>query len=580
MRMNRGMLGKQTEKDVISLDIGRDSIKMLKGIKREGKICLSNFASQKHFALENRPDLLSQDIYELLGSVVDAKKIKRAKIYSTIAGRKLCVRTVKLPVMPEEELYQAVRSKIRKYVSSDLDQVIFSFSVLGETQEKGVRRLEVVFAAIQKKLFDEYLQVFKLADVEPRIVTSACFSGWNLVRETNLDQGASSLMLVNIESHETDLTVYRRGRFIFTRSISTGGRDFIDTLNGQSQLSLDNPRDAKLVWGLGDEADSLEPTKKANVMKVRELLQTEANVLCKEIELTADHYYQIMHGKRIDKCIVLGEYSQIAGLLDFLKERLEVPVEGLQVPDEKLQLFMDKAEEFKKDCSVYTQALGALLVGPKDINLVAHLRRQAKKEMRSIKYFAPSKMTTVAIGVFIFLALSIFLFLKGINFYYQRQIKSYEIRQDKLQNQTMQLMQIKRKMDILDFEKKLYLQLIKEHPAYPVIIAEICQAIPSEEIVLDKLEFSSGQKRARSGPGPSPVKFTITGRVTGEDATGQEATNFVLALEQSGYFENISLTVDRGRGGRLDRREASEQEIERSNFVIDGVLRTNKLEER
>lgn len=577
------MSGKNPERTIISLDIGSGSIKMVKGAEKEQRICVFDFACRKYPAGKGAVDLVSQHILELLTSVADAKQIRKARIHSTISGKKLCIRVVKLPVMPEEEINQAIRSKIRKYISSDLEQVIFSFSVLGEIQEKGIKRLEVVFAAVQKTVFDEYLQFFKLTGIEPEAITSACFSGWNLVRETGLNKGVTSLLLINIETHETDLTVYRENRFVFTRNISIGDRDFTDILKGQSRWSLDEPEDIKLLWGLGEQARPLEEKERADVMKIREHLQNEAAIFCKEIELTAHHYYQIAHGKKIDKCVILGEGSRIAGLIDFLKQKLEIPVEALHIPDAKLELSMDKREEFKRNLPLYTQSLGALLIGPDDINLLTPMRPQTKKGIYPIRLSALSRMTTVVIIVSMFLGLIIFTFLKGLNLYYQFQIKSYKIKRDKFQERTVQLMQIKRKMDILDLEKRLYRHLIKDHPAYPVIIAEICKAIPSEKIVLDELKFYSTQKKVRSLKDFSPIKFIIAGGVLGTDAADSETTRFILALEQSGYFENISLAIqtgvspsdalfDRGFADRSAGRELLEEES-KSSFIIDGIVK-------
>lgn len=558
---------------VIGLDIGSDSIRMIKGMKSEDKICVLDYALRRYPAGDYRPDLVSQHIHELLTSVVGAKKIKKATIHSIISGRKLCIRVVKLPVMPQAELHQAIRSKIRKYVSPDLAQVKFSFSVLGQTQEKDIKKLDVLFMAIEKTFFDEYLQFFKATGVQPEVISSACFSGWNLIRELGLDKEVASLMLINIDGQATDLTVYREGRFVFTRNISMGARDFTDKLRGQARWSLEREEDIKLLWGLEKEGRPLEAAEEATFMKIRKPLQGEADIFCKEIELTAHHYYQISHGKRIDKCIVLGEGSGIGGLVDFLRQKLEVPVEGLHVPDAKLELPIDKREELKRNLPLYTQALGALLIGPDDINLLAQMRPKAKKVMLPGKLFAlpkmaAPKMTTGAVIVLISLGLIIFAFLKGFNLYYRHQIKSYKIRQDKSQDRTMQLTQIKQKMDILDFEKKIYLRLIKEHPAYPVIIAEICKAIPSERIVLDEVKFYSEQKKTPPPKAPLPIKFTITGGALGEDARDSDVTRFVLALERSGYFEDISVRI-KGRAGR----EPLEAEVAGLSFVIDGIIR-------
>jgi Tfp pilus assembly PilM family ATPase len=509
------MHSKQSDRIIISLDIGSESIKVIKGLKQGGEIRVLDFACQKYPIQEATPNLVSHYIYELLTSVVDVKRIKKARVHATISGRKLCVRVVKLPVMPVDEVQQAIKSQIRKFVSPDLEQVVFSFSILREIQEKDVNKLEVVFVAIQKHSFDEYLQLFKLVGVKPEVITSACFCGWNLVRQTDLDKDTSSLMLINIEAQDTDLTVYRDGRFVFTRNISIGVKDFADI---------------------------------------------KVDLFCKEIELTANHYYQITHGKRIDKCIVLGEGSQIKGLLKALNQNLEISLQALCISDIKQTLTINKREEFAKNLPLYTQSLGALLISSNDINLLAQIKPQLRKGISALKFLALPKMTVLAIIMFVSLALIIFILLKGTNLFYQYQIKSYKMKQDKLQNRALQLMRIKQKMDILDFEKQLYARLIKRYPTYLAFIAQICQAISNGGIVLNELEFHSDQIETGSSERLSMTRFSMKGKILEKDTPESEITRFVLALEQSDYFENISVVMERAKKKGL-------------NFVIDGMAR-------
>ena len=524
------MWRKKANKTIIGLDIAASSIKMVQASKEAGKIRVLGFGRREFSASEANPDFLSRKVQELLGGI---KELKRASIHAVVSGRKLIIRVVKLPVMPEGEISQAIKSMIRKYVSQDLEQLEFAFSVLGETQEKGIKKLDVAFMAIQKNLLNQYRQFFKLTGAEPQAVSSACFSEWNLIKKAGLDQDAASLMLIDIEAEQTDLAVYREGRFIFTRNISIGRRDLAKE---QAQLSPE-----------------------------------QAEVFSKEIEMTAHHYYQITHGNRIDKCILLGEGSQIAGLVDFLKQKLEIPVVNFFLSDAQLELPQEGAEEFKRNLPLYTQALGALLISPNDINLLVQERKQFKKSLfPAVKSFAFPRTAFAAGVIFASLLLSLFVIFKGTNLYYQHRIKASKIRREQLQGLTIKLMQIKRKADILDFEKKLYLQLTKERSRYPLIIARICQAIPSEKTVLDELSFNSIRERRGPAESLSRVQFNIQGRVLGQEALNQETTNFVLALEQSGYFDNISVSMNEEMQAR---GQVKEEIAEHLGFAVNGIVR-------
>ncbi|MFH1622235.1 MAG: pilus assembly protein PilM [Candidatus Omnitrophota bacterium] len=548
---------KKKQKDtgiILSIDIGSDAVRLVQGVKLKGGISILDFA-QKSFLTECPPEELIINIQKALSSIFSSKKLNKETVHTIISGRKLCIRVITLPVIPEQELRVAVRSKVRKYVAPEVDEVHFQYSILGEKFEGGVKKIEVMFVAIQKSFFDDYLRLFAPLDIHPQLITSVCFGGWDLVRFLGLHKSVSSIMLVNINGQETDLTVYKDERFIFTRNIAIGVKEIIDTVKENNPLDMQSPA----------------------------LIQRQLDILCKEIELTSTHFYQIMHGQRIDKCIVLGEGGNVRKLIDYLKQKIEIPVSTLEITPTQLQIPKDKNEEFRKNISIYSRSLGALLSEPDEINLIGKIKK--KKVVAAMQSLVSStKLKNVVIII-----ISIIAFLYGslqlINFYYKGRIAVLKKRQSSSQEMVAQLMKVKRTVDTLEAKKNIYLKLTKEYPSYLVIIDQISQAIPSESIVLDELDFTSGATASRLGRGSqsetAQVKFSIRGRMVSKDMTGSDVTHFVSALEQSGYFENVSVVI-KGRSPvpgegfdslePTDRRSAQGIITEEVSFIIDGYL--------
>ena len=509
------MLRKQDDKTILGIDIGSDAVRVVRGMKQKGGITILDFA-QKGFLTECPADALIRNMQEALSSLVDAKKIKSERVHATISGRKLCIRVITLPVMPAQELRQFIKAKICKYVSSDIDEIYFQSFVLGEKYEAGIKKLEIMFVAMQKSVFNDYLRLFAPFNMQPQLITTSCFGGWNLIRHLGLYRPVTSVMLINIDGQETDLTVYRDERFVFTRNISIGAKEFIDMAKK------------------GGASEAQPPS----------LSLQQVDILCKEIELTSNHYYQIEHGQRIDQCFVLGEGCNVLGLIDFLKQKTDIPLSALQIPAAQLELSKDKSEEFRKNAAVYAQSLGALLSEPDGVNLIG---RQAKKmgKVAQVKQILISLTKTKAMAIILIAGVLLYGTFKGINLYYKREIFLLKRRQVSLEDKAVQLMGVKRMMDTLEPKKKIYHQLKKDYPSYLMIIDQICQAIPSKHIVLDELSLATGQRGGSPSSNPQyasgEIKFSITGRLVGEGITGFEVTQFVSALEQGGYFENVSV---------------------------------------
>jgi type IV pilus assembly protein PilM len=565
MKQTKNKVKKAISKPVVSINVETDLVSLVAGIQKEGKIQILDFACRKNTSGEQTADTISRDIHDLLNSSL-IKKLKKPVFHSTISGRKLCVRVLRMPVMPRSELALAIRPKVFKYISPETDGVISRFNILGEVREKDVKKLEVVFAAVHKSPLNEYLQLFKAINVKPAVITSPCFSEWNLVREFGLNRGATSFMLVDVESQDTELTIYRENRFVFTRNISIGSRDFTDIIKGHPRLSLDKATDIKLFLATASQADSSKTDEEEYLVEIRKRLQNEADVLYKEIELTVHHYYQLTHGNRVDKCVLLGPGSRIKGLVEFLKRRLEIPAHELILPDTQLDLPSGRALEFKDELPFYAQALGALFARPEDINFAPKGRVFSLKFGRQLRFLsAPTKNARVALA-FASLGMIMLILVKGLNFYYKFKIKYYKRVRNSFEERTLRLVDLRRKGDILGHGKKTFVELNSLYPAYAPIIAKICDAIPSEKLILSKLNFLRPKKDA------STIRFTITGKILGEDVESSEITGFVSALENSGYFQNPALSIQKKTSfgqGQVQPDEANEL-----SFVIDGAVKT------
>jgi len=548
----------KSKKILIGVDIGSDFIKIVKGSRQRGKIFVDDFGFRKYQSQASKPGLATGQFSDLLSSMMGEKEIKKAQFYASISSSKVCIRVVNLPVIPQNELYQAVGAKVRKYVSPDLEKVVFNFKVLGETQEKGSKKLEVIFVAVQKSSFNNYFRIFESINVDPTVITASCFSLSNIIRETGLDSQRASLMLLNIENQESDLTVYKRGKFVFTRNIPIGVKNFTDILEQESHRLLQKVDDVNAIWVPGKQLDNEAEKQDSPSNKILELLQAEARALCKEIELTSNHYYQVTHGEKINKCIILGEGSQISGLVTFLQDNAGVTFDTLKIGHDKIQIAADKKEEFDKNMIVYSQALGVLWTGPQDINLATQFKPEIKKGIRPETLVTFLKSNVVFVG-FVGLGLIILALMKGIGLYYQVQIDSCKSKLEKLREQKFKIIDINRKMDVLNFKRSLYVQLKKQYPAYHYIITEIFQSIPSGRITLDNLVFET--RDARGGP-----IFTIEGSVIGLDVSRTEVTQFVLMLEETGLFEDISHST------KDDIYERGEEgtEAEIIKFTING----------
>ena len=397
------------------------------------------------------------------------------------------------------------------------------------------------------------------------------------MRAAGLSKDASSLLLINIDRHATDLTVCSENQFLFTRNISLGSSDITEILKEQGQLLVENPEKIKQLWFVKEHEAAVVSPKERAMLEAGKRLQHEGTMLYKEVELTTSHYYQITHGGKIDKCIIFGEVVGNIGLLDFLKEKIDIPIEDFRLPA-SVTLAKEKEKEFVDLIPEYVHTLGAVFADPDFINLVSASSSKAKETGRGAALQSSSKIVPLAIFIFVALIIGIFGWIKGFNHYYKNQISAFKAKQTQLEQTTMQLMQVKKKMEVVESEKELYQFLSQRSPAYSTFILEICKAIPGENIVIDDLGIKNTQKPESFSreKDPAPLTFTLKGRVVGGVSKSDQATAFVLALEKSGYFENISININdqpRAQNNRgFDKNAGTQQSSEELSFSMDGNI--------
>jgi len=541
--------------EIISIDAHTDYLKVVRAGKLRDKIIIRQFGHKRLFSQEKTYAHFADKLRELLRECgVEEKRIKKSNMQLILSGSEVCVRVIKLPVMPKEEVAQAVKAKIKEVVSYPLEEMVFDFSILGESQERGANKFDIVFIAIQKNILFQYLDIFRAIGAEPRLVTSTCFCEWNLIKALGEEYFSLSVITISTGYTDTDISVFKEGKLIFTRNIPFGERDFIEALKHELNIAWEEAEEIKREYGLSGEISSEK--YQFSSAQIQAIMEKQADILFKEIDLTSHHYYQITHGGGVDKYILLGSVTQIKGLKEFLFHRLDMPVEEISIPEEIFQAEADIQENFRKQASFYHQNLGGMLAYPGNINLVSFGQKKTKYKIPLFKFRPAPELNLTNYIIFgaLSLVIIIFAFLKIQNIYYTNQIKANKVKCEQLQDRLYKALRLNRELEYLEVKKGLYAQLQGKNIFYPQIIFEIYKAIPEGKIFLEQIQISSQ-------PGTENA-VTITGLVHDPDYS---ATAFMLALEKSGYFEGLSLNTNPAR-----------REMTGLGFVIRGKLRNKK----
>ena len=313
------MFGKR--KSVAGLDIGSSSIKM---IELTGK---GNNLSLVSVGFENLPadTIIDGQIMELnvvsdvIQSVCSNHQVTATNVVTGVSGHSVILKNIVLPSMSREELEESIDWHAEEHIPYDLADVSLDYQVTAETPDSTL----VMIAACKRERIDNIKQAIQLAGKTPVVIDVDTFALQNCY-EVNYQPSENDVVtLLNIGASTMNVNIVKGTRSLFTRDITVGGSQFTDVL--QRSLGLDFKQAEAMKRGIPGAADGIEEKS------IVPLMNNVTEIVAMEIQKTFDFYRATTEDKEtvVQKILISGGGSKLAGLAEELSQRLELPVEVL-----------------------------------------------------------------------------------------------------------------------------------------------------------------------------------------------------------------------------------------------------------
>ena len=309
------------KKSVAGLDVGSSSVKV---VELEGKMNSLNLVS---LGFENLPDntIVDGQIMELntvsdvIQNVCNDHQIKAPQVVTGVSGHSVIVKNIVLPPMSRDELEESIDWHAEEHIPYDLADVSLDYHITAENAEA----TSVLIAACKRERIDNLKQVIQFAGKQPVIIDVDTFALQNCY-EVNYQPSENDVVtLLNIGASTMNVNIVQGNRSLFTRDITVGGSQFTDVL--QRSLGLSYQQAEAVKRGVPDAAEGVE--EKA----IEPLMDNVMEMVAMEIQKTFDFYRATSEdgGVPVQKILISGGGSKLAGLPEELSTRLELPVEVL-----------------------------------------------------------------------------------------------------------------------------------------------------------------------------------------------------------------------------------------------------------
>jgi type IV pilus assembly protein PilM len=258
------------------------------------------------------------------------------KVRLGIANQRVVVRTLRLPAIENpEELSAAVRFAAQEQIAMPLDQAVIDHRVVGGVGaiDGAAPQVDVIVVAARRDMIASSLKPLRDAGLEPVGVDLSAFGmiralgGAQAAAQPSGDApGAPSVVLYCNFGDVTNLAVAKGRSCLFTRVSPAGLEDAAAGLASTTGLLPEHARQWMDHVGLERPVEEIAGDP-AIVAKARESIENGATALLDELRLSLDFYAAQEAAAPVERVVLCGPGSVIAGIATRMEPVLGLPIE-------------------------------------------------------------------------------------------------------------------------------------------------------------------------------------------------------------------------------------------------------------
>lgn len=311
----------------IGLEMGPDRLNLVQMELVAGRPCIRAIASLPYPC--PREELQPQRLKSLLKQAYALQPFKGRRVVSCLPAEQLKIITVSYRCGEGQADAAAIVAELRERLKGELDGMVVDFMNLRQEETDAGQRDALVALAPRDKVM-AYLDLLTGAGLEvdaldigpaalARLVSHA-----GALNTTEFAQ-APNMLLVNFGADSSFLTVIWGRRLLLDRAVGFSENRMLACL----KKVLDMPEDLamRLLYETPPSIVNGSPDEASQMMA--EVLRPEIAPLVHEINKTLVYMASRTRGKLVDRIFLSGRAACYPGILNILREKLNIPVEML-----------------------------------------------------------------------------------------------------------------------------------------------------------------------------------------------------------------------------------------------------------
>ena len=304
---------------VWAIDIGNNSLKALHLSDASGTVEVIGFDNIQHGKILNGSGIKEAERDELIAltlrQFVSNNNLGKEDIIVSVPSQNSFARFVKLPPVEQKRIPEIVSFEAAQQIPFDINDVQWDWQLM-EQSEDGENKVGIF--AIKNDIVTEALEHYSRENIQVNQVQMASMALYNYVLYDRPELAKSenrATVILNIGAENTDLVIWTKST-VWQRCIPMGGNAFTKAISDAFKLNFEKAEKLKRTAPMSKYA--------------RQILQAMKPVftdLASEIQRSLGFYTSSNQNIKLTKVIALGGGTKMRGLLKYLQQSLQIPIE-------------------------------------------------------------------------------------------------------------------------------------------------------------------------------------------------------------------------------------------------------------
>ncbi|RAK06715.1 type IV pilus assembly protein PilM [Halanaerobium saccharolyticum] len=306
-----------------SIDFGHNSIKYLNSRVKNDKFKLLASGRRELPAgtISDGKVVDTHLLTKIIADIFNEKNMDPGVLMLTPASGQEFVRNIKMPVMPREELKEALIWEVQDFLDLEAEKIALDYIILNEMEGQ----YELLVTGISKDILNGYLEIFENNMLKVKVFNLEDMALISLLTKKNKLESPS--LILDIGASSSKILIAAKNKLFLSREVDTSGNNFSNLFLNEEinheEAEIEKKKFKFFPGQAGEENLDLMLSDINTPNTLQKKVKDLADEIIFEVNRSLEYHNERHSENTVDDIYLTGGGLLLNGLVDYFKEEID-----------------------------------------------------------------------------------------------------------------------------------------------------------------------------------------------------------------------------------------------------------------